>query len=69
LRASAAWATSIDKSIYACFKANTKTADAIKDASAEKATAEYKVAKEKCDNLAGNAKDVCEKEAKARFGK
>lgn len=30
-----------------------------------KAEAEYAVAKERCDNLAGNAKDVCMKEAKA----
>ena len=30
-----------------------------------KADADYGVAKEKCDDLAGNAKDVCVKEAKA----
>lgn len=30
-----------------------------------KAEANYSVAKEKCDDLAGNAKDVCVKEAKA----
>ncbi|MBC7956472.1 MAG: hypothetical protein H7Y33_11465 [Cytophagales bacterium] len=30
-----------------------------------RAEATYKVAKEKCDDLAGNAKDVCVKEAKA----
>ena len=30
-----------------------------------KAEADYAVAKEKCDDLAGNAKDVCVKEAKA----
>lgn len=30
-----------------------------------KAEANYEVAKEKCDDLAGNAKDVCVKEAKA----
>ncbi len=29
-----------------------------------RAEAEYEVAKEKCDDLAGNQKDVCEKEAK-----
>jgi hypothetical protein len=34
-----------------------------------KAEADYAVAKEKCDDLAGNAKDVCVKEAKARFGR
>jgi hypothetical protein len=34
-------------------------------ASVAKADAEYAVAKERCDDLAGNAKDVCVKEAKA----
>jgi hypothetical protein len=32
-----------------------------------KAEADYDVAKEKCDELAGNAKDVCVKDAKAAF--
>ncbi|MBK1679592.1 hypothetical protein [Rhodocyclus tenuis] len=32
-----------------------------------KAEAAYAVAKEKCDDFAGNAKDVCRKEAKAAF--
>lgn len=32
-----------------------------------KADANYAVAKEKCDDLAGNAKDVCLKEAKAAY--
>ena len=31
----------------------------------KKADAEYDVAKERCDDLAGNAKDVCQKDAKA----
>jgi chromosome segregation ATPase len=30
-----------------------------------RAEAEYEVAKERCDDLAGNQKDVCQKEAKA----
>ena len=30
-----------------------------------RADAEYEVAKEKCDDLNGNAKDVCQKDAKA----
>ena len=34
-----------------------------------RADANYEVAKEKCDDLAGNAKDVCVKEAKAAFVK
>lgn len=32
-----------------------------------KAEADYDVAKERCDDLAGNAKDVCVKDAKAAF--
>ena len=32
-----------------------------------KADAEYSVAKEKCDDMSGNAKDVCKKDAKAAF--
>lgn len=31
-----------------------------------KANADYAVAREQCDDMAGNAKDVCNKEAKAR---
>lgn len=34
-----------------------------------RAGATYEVAKEKCDDLAGNAKDVCVKEAKATYTK
>src|SRR5437868_1082476 len=33
----------------------------------EKAEAAYKLAKEKCDDLNGNAKDVCVKDAKAAY--
>ena len=32
-----------------------------------KADATYEVAKERCDDLSGNAKDVCKKDAKAAF--
>ena len=49
--------------------ANEKSDDARKDATTDKLAAEYKVAKEKCDTYAGNAKDVCVNEAKVRFGK
>ena len=46
--------------------ANLKnTADARRDAAVKKVDAEYDVAKEKCDDLAGNATDVCVKDAKA----
>ncbi|MEO8302696.1 MAG: hypothetical protein ABI724_01120 [Betaproteobacteria bacterium] len=37
------------------------------DARIAKADAVYAVAKEKCDDLSGNAKDVCVKEAKAGY--
>ena len=50
-------------------EASTKQAEARKDASADKRDAEYKVAIEKCDALAGSAKDACVSSAKARFGK
>jgi hypothetical protein len=46
-----------------------KTADARKDAAEDKRDAEYKVAVEKCDSLAGAAKDTCVRDAKARYGK
>jgi cytoskeletal protein RodZ len=41
------------------------TAAARTDALIARADADYAIAKEKCDDLAGNAKDVCVKEAKA----
>ena len=46
-----------------------KTADAKQDAAEDKRDADYKVAVEKCDALAGAAKDACVRDAKARFGK
>ena len=50
-------------------EAATKQAQARKDASADKRDAEYKVAIEKCDALAGPAKDTCVNNAKAKYGK
>lgn len=50
-------------------EAASKQAEARKDASADKRDAEYNVAIEKCDALAGSAKDACVSNAKARFGK
>ena len=50
-------------------KAEKKVAVARKDAVEDKLDAEYAVAKEKCDALAGNPKDQCVSSAKARFGK
>lgn len=69
LKTSDANATAAKTSAEARSKANEQTTDANKDATAAKVDAEYKVAKEKCDTLAGNAKDVCLNEAKVRFGK
>lgn len=50
-------------------EAATTQAEARKDASADKRDAEYKVAIEKCDALAGAAKDACLSAAKSRYGK
>ncbi len=50
-------------------EAATTQAEARKDASADKREAEYKVAIEKCDALAGAAKDACVSSAKSKYGK
>jgi hypothetical protein len=50
-------------------KAAEKSAEARQDATQDKRDAEYKVAMERCDSLAGAAKDDCQKAAKARFGR
>ncbi|HSW04615.1 hypothetical protein [Aquabacterium sp.] len=44
---------------------HTGKADDLRKVTLAKAEAAYEVAKEKCDDLAGNDKDVCKKEAKA----
>ena len=49
--------------------ASVKQADARKDANADKRDADYKVAIEKCDALAGSAKDACISNAKVQYGK
>jgi hypothetical protein len=49
--------------------AATKQADANKEANTDKRDAGYKVAIEKCDALAGPAKDTCVSNAKAQYGK
>ena len=49
--------------------ATQKTAEARKDAAADKRDADYKVAVEKCDALAGASKDSCVRDAKSRYGK
>jgi hypothetical protein len=49
--------------------AGKEIAEARKDANAVKRDADYALAREKCDALAGAAKDVCVGSAKANFGK
>jgi hypothetical protein len=44
---------------------NKHTARAEEEAKKVRADVQYDVAKEKCDDLAGNAKDSCQKDAKA----
>jgi hypothetical protein len=50
-------------------KANKEVTEVRADAASTKREADYKVAVEKCDSLAGDAKSACVAEAKARFGK
>ncbi|MEO8674560.1 MAG: hypothetical protein ABI569_03225 [Casimicrobiaceae bacterium] len=46
-----------------------KVAEARRDAASDKRDADYKVAIEKCDSLAGDTKDACVRSAKTRYGK
>ena len=48
-------------------KAARDSGDARADASHAKERADYKVAKEKCDALSGDAKDACQAKAKATY--
>jgi hypothetical protein len=50
-------------------KLSKKVGEAQMDASSDKRDAEYKLAAEKCDSLAGDAKAACVSAAKARFNK
>jgi hypothetical protein len=50
-------------------KLGKEIGEAKKDAAADKLDADYKVAIEKCDALAGDAKNSCVAAAKTRFGK
>ncbi|MEO5797276.1 MAG: hypothetical protein ABIP34_20800 [Rhodoferax sp.] len=50
-------------------RTSEKVGEAKKDAAEDKRDADYKVAAQKCDALAGNAKDSCIAAAKAQFGK
>ncbi|WP_295960627.1 hypothetical protein [Rhodoferax sp.] len=61
------------KAVEVKAKADARTSEKIgeakKDAAEDKRDADYKVAAQKCDALAGNAKDSCIAAAKAQFGK
>jgi len=48
-------------------KMAAKMLDAAEEADRERMKAEYKLAKEKCDTLSGDPKDVCIASAKARY--
>ena len=48
-------------------KLNKKVADAVDDAEVAHMKADYKLAKERCDTLSGDKKDVCVASAKARY--
>jgi hypothetical protein len=50
-------------------KLDKKVGEARKDAAEDKRDADYKVAAEKCDSLAGDAKSACVSAAKAKFNK
>ena len=59
-----------EKVAKAELEANYKNTDKARyDARVAKADADYDVAKEKCDDLSGNQKDVCVKQAKAAHTK
>ena len=50
-------------------KVAEKVGDARQDAADDKSTADYKVAVQKCDSLAGDAKAACITAAKTRYNK
>lgn len=50
-------------------KMNKDVGEARKDAAVDKLDADYRVAAEKCDALAGDAKSACLQNAKARYSK
>lgn len=62
-------AKAVETKALADAKLDKKISEASVDASQTKTDADYKVAAEKCDVLAGDAKAGCMSAAKARFGK
>ena len=62
-------AKAVEQKALADAKMGKEFGEAKKDAAAEKMDADYKVAMEKCDALAGDAKASCVAAAKGKFGK
>lgn len=62
-------AKAVEQKALADAKMGKEIGEAKKDAAAEKMDADYKVAIEKCDALAGDAKANCVTAAKGKFGK
>lgn len=62
-------AKAVETKALADAKMGKQIGEAKKDAAEEKRDADYKVAVEKCDALAGDAKASCIAAAKAKFGK
>lgn len=62
-------AKAVEVKALADIKMGKKIGEAKKEASDDKRDANYQVAVEKCDALAGNAKTNCVAAAKAKFGK
>lgn len=62
-------ATASQKTSAVRANASAENAEARSAATLKKQDAEYKVEQEKCDKFAGDAKDNCVKQAKARYGK
>lgn len=56
------------KTADATQNANAKIADARNEADKDKREADYKAVRERCDALAGDSKDRCVADAKARYG-
>lgn len=69
MKTAAAGRTAAIASEKAEVKADKEIAEVRKDAAQDKRDAQYDVAKEKCDALAGDPKDLCLKDAKAHYGK
>jgi len=62
-------AKAVETKALADAKIGKEIGEAKKDAAADKRDADYNVAVEKCDALAGDAKNSCIAAAKAKFGK